>query len=72
MLVAWSIRKERNQHIFQKVKLTSIELADLILDEAKLWCYAGLTHLLELFPQLENNVVGSAGVLSFGRDLINV
>jgi len=47
-------------------------LADLILDEAKVWCYAGLTHLLQLFPQLENNVVGSAGVLSFGRDLIPV
>ena len=54
------------------MKLTPAEVADLILDEAKVWCYAGLTHLLQLFPQLENNVVGPGGVISLGRDLISV
>ena len=72
MLVAWSIRKERNQHIFQKAKLTPTEVTDLILDKAKVWCYPGLTHLLQLFPQLENNVVGPGGMISLGRDLISV
>ena len=72
MLVAWSIRKERNQHIFQKVKLTPTEPVDLILDEAKLWYYAGLTHLLHLFPWLENSVVGPGAVLTLGRELIPV
>ena len=47
-------------------------LADLILDEAKVWCYAGLTHLLHLFPWLENSVVGPGAVLTLGRELIPV
>jgi hypothetical protein len=46
ILVAWSIWKERNQRIFQKKKLTTNKL----VDEGRLWCYAGLKHLLQLFP----------------------
>ena len=43
-----------------------------ILDEAKLWCYVGLTHLIQLFPWLEDNVVGPRAVLALGLDLIPV
>jgi len=72
VLVAWSIWKERNQRVFQKVQLPPTELADLILDEAKLWYYAGLTHLLQLFPCLESRVLGSGAVITLGRDLVTM
>ena len=49
ILVAWSIWKERNLRIFQKVKLPVAELADSILDEAKVWGYAGIAHFYMLF-----------------------
>jgi hypothetical protein len=50
ILIAWSIWKERNRRIFQKEKVTTNELVDLIIDDGRLWCYAGLKHLLQLFP----------------------
>ena len=52
ILVAWSIWKERNQRIFQKVKLTAAELVDFILDEAKVWGFGGIAHFSMLFPWL--------------------
>jgi hypothetical protein len=54
------------------VKLTPTELVDLILDEGKLWYYAGLKHLLQLFPWLALNATGTGGVPTLGRELVPV
>jgi hypothetical protein len=52
--------------------LVRTELADLILDKEKLWCYAGLKHLLQLFSWLAHNAAGSGGVPAPGCELVHM
>jgi hypothetical protein len=72
ILVAWSIWKERNRRIFQKEKVTTNELVDLIIDDGRMWCYAGLKHLLQLFPWLAYDATDPARVVTLGRELVNM
>jgi len=50
VLVGWLLWKERNQRVFQRNSMTVRDLLSLILEEAKIWTYAGHTQLFSLFP----------------------
>ena len=43
VLVGWLLWKERNQRVFQRNSMTVRDLLSLILEEAKIWTYAGHT-----------------------------
>jgi len=67
LLVAWLLWKERNQRVFQRKSQTVSELVALILDEAKVWAYAGHTHFSMLFPEF-SQTPPSVAHLATGRD----
>ena len=67
LLVAWLLWKERNQRVFQGKSQTVSELVALILDEAKVWAYAGHTHFFMLFPEF-SQTPPSVAHLATGRD----
>ena len=63
ILVAWILWKERNQRIFQKVKLSvrDTDLSTLIMDEIKVWVQAGIVDFRLLFPTTpQGNALGEA------------
>ena len=71
LLVAWLLWKERNQRVFQRKSLTVRELVTLILDEAKVWAYAGHTLFFVLFPELLHEPL-IAEELAVGRDMFTM
>jgi len=64
ILVAWTLWKERNQRVFQRANLSGPELCSLIMDEIRVWGYAGIADFHILFPFLPQiNVPGAVSTL---------
>ena len=52
ILVAWTLWKERNQRVFQRANLSAPELCNFIMDEIRVWGYAGIADFQTIFTCL--------------------